>query len=345
MTLWHYASRLVAWAPDEARELLVGAPHDGDPLHEIRVAELLGRVFAVTGAWDLARRATHTAAAAWLAPEPARAVALRGLAESFPLAPFRDDAEALAAELELVRQVVDGARPMPVVRRAVVEIRRALEPRVLSGRLEHALALSPPELALLVAATAHVLDPTLPALPADRWEPLVRSSSLLAGTRIDRLVRLGAIVATPELVASPAIVSWLLGRTRREDFAGVRLIPIAPAAPPADARLLALELAAGDRVAVVVGPAGTGRRATLAAILASRGVGLWELEPSSSASAEEIRFANLEARLHGALAVVDLDRWSAPDLELVSALAPIAIVTEREPALHEDRRAFTLVRS
>ncbi|MCX5747456.1 MAG: hypothetical protein NT062_33750, partial [Proteobacteria bacterium] len=122
-SIWDRAWRLAAWAPDAARELVTAAREEADDPHDAeRALEILARVFATTGAWELAADAFASAAAAWDRDDPARALALRAVATQLPLAPFADDASALAAELDVVTRAHAAA---PLVRRTIVELRHA----------------------------------------------------------------------------------------------------------------------------------------------------------------------------------------------------------------------------
>lgn len=344
-SVWERAARLAAWAPDEARELLADASPEGDVLDVARLAELLGRVFAVTGAWELAAAAFTDAAATWTGLDEQRAAALAALAAALPLAPFTSDDEALAAELAVIARCLDPEAPPPIVERAIVELRRALVPRQVIGRLEATCGLAPLEVALLMAAAAPILAPGLPSAPVAAWAPLLEAASLTAAVDLDRLVALGLLQPGPALVPAPALVSRLLGRTTVEAPLGGRLRRIAPGPPPPDAAVLARALVLGGGVAVVVGPAGTGRAATVARVVAERGLGLFEAQLGGRASDAALTGAAVEARLHDGLLVVDLDAWDAPPLELLVALAPIAVVTTTEPALPDEVRAFTLTAS
>ena len=313
-TVWHEASRIAAWAPDTARELVTAIIPE-QPFDDARAAELLGRIFAVTGAWQVARAAFREAADAWEPGDAARAVAVRGVGDQFPLAPFSDDADAVAAELDVVRRALDPSAPPPVVRRTVVELRRALPPVRVTGQLEANLGLSPAELALVLAAAAAVLDPEIPALTAVAWESLIAASMLGPSSHVTRLVRLGAIAETPELVAAPAIASWLAGRRTLEQTPGVRLRRLPAAPPPAvlrDARALVLDGAS----VVVEDPE------VLAGELAVAGRALFELVVSPEAPRSSIVAASLEARLHGGFPLIDRD---AIDDQLAGELAPIAV--------------------
>ena len=342
--VWQLASRLAAWAPDEARELLAAAPVDAELLDVAQLAELLGRVFAVTGAWPLAAAAFTDAAASWTGLDDARAEALTALAAALPLAPFASEEAALAAELALVERCLDADRPPPIVERAVVELRRTLAPRPLLGRLEATCRLAPLEVALLVAAVAPILRPELPTGSAEAWGPWLAAASLTTVVDLGRLVDLGLLQPGPVLAPAPALVSRLLGRTTVEAPLGVHLRRVAPGARPGDAAALARALVLSGGVAVVVGPPGTGRAATLARVLAERGLGLFEAQLGGHGRRTALIGAAVEARLHGALLVIDLDAWEAPDLDALVALAPIAVVASAEPALPDELRAFTLTR-
>ncbi len=342
--MWDRAARLAAWAPDEARELLMDASPEGDVLDVARLAELLGRVFAVTGAWDLATTALADAAASWQDLAPARADALAAIAAALPVAPFASDAEALEAELVLVVRCLTDDEP-PVVERALVELRRAQAPRAITGRLEATFGLSPLEVAYVMAAVAPILLDGFPAVPASAWAPRIAASCLTTTASPARLLALGLLQPGPGLPPAPALVSWLLGRTTIAQPTGIQLHRIAPGATPPDADALAVRLLTDRRIGVVVGPPGSGRAAAMAAILAHRGGALFEAHVGALVRHVALTGAALEARLHGGLLALDLDAWGPLDADLLGALAavaPLVVIASADPAIPEELRAFTL---
>jgi hypothetical protein len=148
------AARMVAWAPDDARELLAGVASGGDEHDDVALAhtsELMAKAFAITGAWKLAREGYGLAAASWRPHDPTRAFALGELAKRLPLEPFRHDADAIEAERLLVDRMRGEDAAPPLLLRAVTEIRRALAPRPITGRSEAACGRAPMEAALLLA--------------------------------------------------------------------------------------------------------------------------------------------------------------------------------------------------
>src|SRR5439155_22750121 len=134
------AARIASWAPDEARELIAQV-EPTDDIGVARAAELLARIGAVTGAWELAREAYAEAAAAWEPLDARRATALRAIATCMPLQAFGTDIDAVASEVELVQRIFDDNRPAPIVQRAVVELRRVQEPLHVTGMIERAFGL------------------------------------------------------------------------------------------------------------------------------------------------------------------------------------------------------------
>ncbi|MCX5745581.1 MAG: hypothetical protein NT062_24150, partial [Proteobacteria bacterium] len=194
------------------------------------------------------------------------------------------------------------------------------------GRLAAVLLLSPAEVGLLVAAAAPALDARIAPLPAAVWEPLVAASTFAPRAGVERLVRLGAIVETPALVAAPAIVGWLLGRRSVEEPSGVRLRTVPASLPPTDLSL-ARALVIDGRSAITRWPA------LLASALAVGGRTLVALELTERATRDAIARASLEARLHGGVPLIDLETWSTPDPSIARALAPIAVTLPRDPAL------------
>lgn len=344
-TIWQRASRIVAWAPDDARDLLIAASGDGgdDDLALAGTSELLARAFAVTGAWDLAGQAFEAAAASLQATDAARAHALRGIAAQLPLEPFASDGEAIDAELDLIARAVDPQAPAPVVRRAVVELRRSLAPRRITGVLEAAFEISAMELAFVMAAAAPILRPeSTPLLPASAWGPLIASSSLGVTADCARLLRLGIVREAPELVPHPALVSRLLGRTEVVNPSGVhlrRIPPIGKVGPGADD--LARDLVTGTGIGVVVGPTGSGRRTAIANLVARRGLATYSASTVVGTPAALIDAA-VEARLHGGLIIIDLDEWPGIELATVAGLAPIVAVSTFDPPIPRELRAFTM---
>ncbi|HEY4059928.1 MAG TPA: hypothetical protein VGM39_25105 [Kofleriaceae bacterium] len=324
-SVWQLASRVAAWAPDIARDLVADA-QDTDENDDARAAEILGRVFATTSTWDLAREAFQTAATAWESVDEARATAVRGVARGLPVVPFADDDAALEAELEIVARMLDGETAMPVVRRTIVELRRSLSPLRVVGQLEAALGLSPAETALIIAAAAPLLVPSFAGLPADRWEELVASSTLAPRATADRLVKLGAISQTPALIVSPPIASWLLGRRNLEHPGGVRLssVPASLERGDTDAayRLLV------ERACVIATEPDV-----LAGGLAEMGRALVALRPAARSGRSAIVTASIEARLHGGIPLIDLESWDGADPQIIADLAPCAVVPPRDSAL------------
>jgi hypothetical protein len=345
---------LAAWAPDAARDRLAAlltAGSDDDALLA-GASEVLGKVFAVTGAWPLASQAYEQAAAVHDALGAlALAGALREVAARFPLAPFADDREALAAELAVIEAAQRGA-PSSAERR-VVELRRALPPRPITGCLEAAFALGPEEMALLMAAVAGGVDPVrYPARTAAEWSALLGGGAGDGGGggggAIDdsRLRAIGLCRGVLALVPHPGVVSRLLGRDRLDSPLGLRLRAVAPAEAPERSDELA---------AALVGPAlgvihGAGPRAAVAAAIAAR-LG-WELliaHPRPGASPELVAEAVVEATLFRGLLAVDLDRWRLLGIDLArdggAALArrgPLFVLAAGDPKVAPRHRAFTV---
>ncbi|HEY4177227.1 MAG TPA: hypothetical protein VGM90_10360 [Kofleriaceae bacterium] len=331
-SVWVAASRVAAWAPDIARELIANAP-DREPHDDARAGEILGRAFAATGAWDLARDSFLLAAEAWEADDPARALAVSGVARALPVKPFIDDAAAIAAELDIVQRLLTPAAPTPVVRRTLVELQRSLAPRRVVGTLEVAFGLSPTETALLVAAAAPLLDPGFPALSIEQWEDLVASSTLAPFATIDRLVRMGAIAQTSPLTVAPGIASWLLGRRAMEHPGGVRLYRTPPALATGD-------VAAARRLIVDGASVVTSDPETLAAGLIAFNRSLIALRPPARARRQAIVAASVEARLHGGIPLIDLETWESPDVAIAAELAPCVIALPQDPVLANELRGI-----
>lgn len=342
---WREPRRLAGWEPDLAREILLGlAEQGGEDLELAQTSELLAKVFAVTRAWDLARDAYETAAGAWGEFDPVRAEALRAVASRLPLMPFGTDRDGLLAEISVIRHSFQGG-PSPILERAVNEIRRCLTPRPITGRLEAAFGLAPEELALVMGAVTPILNPdAAPLLPLADWLEVIAAST---GVMPDptRLLALGIVRATPELVPHPALASRLMGRTALEHPAGARLVPVeALGGATDDAEDLSRALVSGYGIAVIVGPASSGRRTAAARLARQRGRKLFGVRVVSGASADSVVEAALEARLHDGLLAVDLDDWGqrGVDAELLNRLAPIVCVTREEPEIPPDLRAFTM---
>ena len=338
------ARRLAAWAPDAARDRLTALLEagTGDDLALAAASEVLAKVFAVTGAWELAAQAYEQAAAVHEdLGDPALAGELRAVAARFPLAPYADAREALAAELAIIEAALRGAPP--TADRYVAELRRALPPRPLLGRLEAAFALAPEEVELLAAAIASAIEPArIPARSAAAWADLLGGDPLGDA----RLRAIGLCRGAPELHAHPGVVSRLLGRERLEPPAGLRMRSITPGAPPERVAELAAALV-GPAIGVVHG---TGPRKAVAAAIAHH-LG-WELllaHPRLGALPELLADAVIEATLFGSLVAVDLDRWRAQGTDLaadggaaLAARGPLFALAAGDPPLALSHRAFTL---
>lgn len=335
---------LAAWAPDAARERLIALLEAaaGDDAVLAEASEVLGKVFAVTGAWSLAARAYHQAAATWAElGQVALAASLRELADRFPLAPFADDQEALTAELA----VLDAAQRGVTAGDRLVELRRALPPRPITGWLEASFALAPEEMRLVMAAVASILDAaSYPARTTAGW-----STVLTGGPGLDdgRLLASGLCRATPMLCPYPGLVSRLLGRDRLEQPQGVRLEMVSPGVAPSGAP---------DAIAALVGPSigvihgGGARGAAAAAIAAGQGWNAIAAHAVLGAAPASLTAAALEARLFRGLIAVDLDAWRELGVELVggdggAALAlrgPLFALAADDPAIAARHRAFTI---
>lgn len=332
------AWRIAAWAPDDARELATAnAPLDEDQL--VIAYECLARVFAVTASWALAYDA-YIAASLTVAPfDAARAAAFCGTAAQLPLAPFARDRDATAAEIDLVARCVAGETP--IVRRSVVEIRRALAPRAITGRFEAAFGLAPEDTALAMAAVASIVDPASCApRTASAWHELLAPSLFGRRGNVERLVGLGLCVETPVLVPHGAVVGRLLGRTTLEQPPGIVLDPIVRRELAIELVEPARELALRGGLAVIVGPAGSGRHACAARIAELCGRAAFAARPGAGAA--DFASAAIEAGLHDGFAVFDLEAWAtrgvAPDLGRHCAF----VIAREDPAIALDRRAFTL---
>jgi hypothetical protein len=345
---WREPHRLAGWAPDDARELLVAlAASDGGDLALAHTTETLAKVFAVTSAWDLARGAYLAAANAWDPLHAPRAAALRVVVAELPLAPFATNAEAIAAELDLLRAAFDATWPPPLAARALVELRRSLAPRPITGRIEAAFGLAPEDLALAIAAAAPIIDAdAAPLLALHDWTPLLRAQTAFS---LDptRVLALGLVRATPKLVPHPAFASRLLGRAGLEQPTGARMGLVEPCGDvPGDVDTLATALVIRNAIAVVIGASGSGRRSALAHIARRRGRRLYTAHPLAGATPDTLVDAAIEARLHDGVLAVDLDAWRergvAFETAQLAALAPIAVVSRDEPEIPPAARAFTM---
>jgi hypothetical protein len=137
-----------------------------------------------------------------------------------------------------------------------------------------------------------------------------------------------------ELAPHPGLVSRLLGRTTVEQPIGVSLQTIAPTEPPLGADVFAHALLVGGGIGV---GADVG---ALAAVAARCGFGVMAAHPGAAASPLGLTAAIVEAGLHGALVVIDVDEWPADRLpELVG---PLLVTGKRDPRIPPERRAFTL---
>lgn len=326
------AARIASWAPDEARELIAQV-EPTDDVGVARAAELLARIGAVTGAWDLAREAYTEAAAAWEALDARRAAALRAIATCLPLQAFGTDIDAVASEVELVRRIFEDDKPAPIVQRAVVELRRVQAPMHVTGLIERAFGLTPGEMGYVMAAAAPALEAdVVPRLAASDWQPLLGSSSLDGPVPAGRALTLGLVRETPALVAHPALTSRLLGRTTLENPIGMTLRFVTPGTPPKDADALA-------RALVIERTIGIGDSVeTLAAIVARRGLKVLAAR-AQSASPIALTAAILEAGLHGAIVAIAAEEWRNVKLP---AEGPLLVVAKTPVAIPPSHRAFTL---
>ncbi|HWO20123.1 MAG TPA: hypothetical protein VNO30_15155 [Kofleriaceae bacterium] len=346
------AWQLAAWAPDAARDRLAAlleAGSDDDALLA-SASEVLGKVFAVTGAWALAAQAYEQAAAVHdTLGHPALAGALREVFARFPLAPFADDGEALAAELAVIEAAQRGTAV--AAERRIAELRRALPPRPITGRLEAAFALGPEEMSLLMAAIAGGIDPLrYPARSTAEWSALLGGGGGGGTSRgaLDdrRLLAIGLCRGGLALVPHPGVVSRLRGRDRLESPPGLRLRAVAPAAAPERADELAAALV-GPALGVIHGP---GPRAAVAAAIAARlGWQLYLAHPRLGANQEQVEDAIIEATLFGGLLALELDRWRRLGIDPVrdggAALArrgPLLVLAAGDPAIAPRHRAFTI---
>jgi len=324
------AARIASWAPDDARELIANVPPTDD-IGIARAAELLARIGAVTAQWDLAKEAYAEAAATWEPHDAARAAALRAIGSQLPLQPFGTDIDAVASEVELVRRIFEQGRPAPVVQRAIVELRRALEPRPITGMIERAFGLAPGELAFAIAAAAPALEAdVVPRLSASDWQLLLGSSSLDGAVPLGRarlLVKEGQ-----ELVAHPALVSRLLGRTTLENPIGMTLRFVTAGAAPADADALSRALVIDRKIGI-----GDNLEA-LAAIAARRGLKVIAAR-AQSASSIALNAAIVEAGLHGGIVAIAAEEWRNITLP---TQAPLLVVAKTPVAIAASQRAFTL---
>ena len=326
------AARIASWAPDEARELIAQV-EPTDDVGVARAAELLARIGAVTGAWELAREAYGEAAAAWEALDARRAAALRAIATCLPLQAFGTDIDAVASEVELVRRIFETDRPAPIVQRAIVELRRTQEPRHVTGLIERAFGLTPGEMAYVMAAAAPALEAdVVPQLPASDWQPLLGSSSLDGPAPPGRALASGLVKETPALTAHPALISRLLGRTTLENPIGMTLRFVTPGAPPPDADALARSLILDRKI-------GVGDSVeTLAAIAARRGLKVLAAR-AQSASTIALGAAILEAGLHGGIVAIAAEEWR--NIKLPTE-GPLLVVAKTQVPIPPGHRAFTL---
>lgn len=339
---WDSAARMAAWAPDDARDLLASLAHAGDGQDEVALActsELIAKAFAVTGAWELACDGYLLAAESWQPLDPGRARALGELAKQLPLAPFRDDAEAIEAERALVARVRDEAAAPPLLLRAVTEIRRALAPRPITGTIEAACGLAPMEAALVFALASEprafagtTIETCHELLAPSQWYE--------AG--LDRVVALGLVRVTPEVAAHPRLVSRLRGRTAIEMPRGLRVERIAGVAARVDAgeqRRTSALLAGG------IARVGAGQLGEAARLVATRGVGLCAVHPIGGDPSELLAEAAVELRAHGAMLAIEHEAWSFAPRELIASLAPIVVAGGDDALFADDPRAFQLLSS
>jgi hypothetical protein len=326
---WREVWRIVAWAPDQARDLVVaGEGEVASELDHARAADVLAKVFAVTGAWPLAREAYDHAAESWASLDPARALCARAIAARLPLRAFAGDGEAIAVELDLVARCVRGEAV--TLRRSLVEIQRALHPLAITGRIEAAFRLSPGELALVMAAMASVIGDELRTV--EEWQRV-----LAVDDGIERLVELGVASATPMLVPHPTLASRLLGRTTIEQPRGIRLDLVPTIGrPPREAADLARALARGG-IGVIYGAPRSGRR-TYGAHVAGRTV----LAARRVAGDPDITGALREAALHDATVAIDLDEWGLDAIDAFDRNGALIAVSRENPAIPNERRAFTI---
>jgi len=230
-----------------------------------------------------------------------------------------------------VRRIFEQGRPAPVVQRAIVELRRALEPRPITGMIERAFGLAPGELAFAIAAAAPALEAdVVPRLSASDWQLLLGSSSLDGAVPLGRarlLVKEGQ-----ELVAHPALVSRLLGRTTLENPIGMTLRFVTAGAAPADADALSRALVIDRKIGI-----GDNLEA-LAAIAARRGLKVIAAR-AQSASSIALNAAIVEAGLHGGIVAIAAEEWRNITLP---TQAPLLVVAKTPVAIAASQRAFTL---
>lgn len=340
---WDSAARMVAWAPDDARDLLASLAHGGDGQDEVALAhtsELIAKAFAITGAWELARDGYLLAADSWRPHDPARALALGELAKQLPLAPFRDDLEAIAAERALVARVRDEAAAPPLLLRAVTEIRRALAPRPITGMIEAACGLAPMEAALVLALASE--PRAFAGMTLELCQEQLAPSQWYDGG-LDRVVALGLVTAAPRIAAHPRLVSRLAGRIALEMPRGLRVERIAAsraAAVDADAQRRTSALLASGIARV-----GAGQLDAAARLLGERGLRLCAVYPIAGDPSDLLADAAVEVRAHGAVLALDHAAWSFAPPELLASLAPVVVAGGDDALFADDPRTFQLLSS
>ncbi len=347
---WREPRRLAGWEPDFAREILLAiAEEGGEDLALARTSELLAKVFAVTHEWALARDAYTSAAETWEGLDPVRAETLRGIVAVIPLTGFANDREAVNAELAILRRAFEHASSDHTVEAAVeagiVELRRCLSPRPITGRIEAAFGLAPEELALVMAAVTPIVDPdAAPLMPLGDWiQVLAATTGIVVDP--DRLLSLGLIRATPDLVPHPGLASRLLGRTSIDQPSNARLVVVDPVGRSApDAEDFARMLFSSYGIGVFVGPPASGRRTAAARLARRRDRKLFFARPTQSASPEALVEAALEARLQDGLLAIDFEDWRAcgVDAGVLARIAPVVVIADSEPPIPEEARAFTM---
>jgi hypothetical protein len=345
-----HAWRIAAWAPDAARDLLITAIADGgDDIALAAATEVLAKLVAVTGAWELARASVDQAAEIRRSlGDLASAAALVELGARFPLAPFGYDAEALEAELSLICAAVSGE--LSKLDRAIVEIRRALTPRSLTGNIEAWFRLTPSETLLLMAAVGSVTDPRCgPPRSAEIWHRVLGGADDAA----DQLVSRGLATSVGELVPAPRAVSRLLGRNELDPPATIRLVRPPSSRDHRDHRPLSEALVDRSRYGVVLGSrvsaselaAGIARRAHATSCVVAIPI-LTTGQPTASDLAEMV----IEGRLFGAVVAVDYTAWQQAGVDLarpdiaarVLSCGPVVVTAGEDPPLPREWRSFTV---
>jgi len=242
--------------------------------------------------------------------------------------------------------------PPPLVRRAVGEVRRALAPRVVTGRIEAAFALPPEAATLLFAVAAPLLDESLgPLRTHEAWASLLAGSSLDPDVGIDMLVHAGLVRETPELVPHPSLIARLLGAGALAPPSRLSFAELTPrGARLGDDERAATALAICGGLGCVRGGTGGERQRIAARIAADLGWRALLAQPRLGVDLATLRDAAREVRLHGAVLVLDLEAWRAVDVDLVSpeaiallgVIAPVVVLAAADEPSLAPLRAFSI---